>query len=342
MSLERLIAEVFFWGLVGLSALVLSVRLLRWRLGRDDALLIAVALTVLAYFLAPSSLAGGAFVNTRLSLFPFFTLILWLGTFSFGAMARWLIQTGAALTALALLALHASAYVQLNEYLAEYLSVEGQLQPNTTLLPLTFTRSLRDSPLAGVKVGAFRHASGYLAACAGVVELENYEATTGYFPVHFKEELNPFVFLSPEGRGTDIGLQAEPPRVDIAAYEERTGKSIDYVLLWNVRPEQRDEPAGRAIFEQLEEGYDLVFTSSPRGLLHLYRRHPGGPFRRGRQRGSRRCAHDQGGRRVRQWHSRLLGTTKDSQAPSSCSESRLSSTLRAASGLTLLGACGIT
>lgn len=270
LPLEQLVAEVFFWGLVVLAGAVLLARFRH--LERRDALLLVVGLALLAYFLAPSSLAGGSFVNTRLSLFPCFALILWLGTHPFGRTARWLIQGGAALVALALLALHGLAAVACNDYLREYLSVEAELQPNRTLLPLTFSRAISDPALASAKVGVFRHASGYLAARVGVVELENYEATTGYFPVVFREERNPFVHLSPEGRGTDIGLQAEPPRVDIAGYEQRTGLTIDDVLLWNVRPEQREGPAARDIFRQLEANYDLVFTSSPRGLLQLYRR----------------------------------------------------------------------
>ncbi len=273
LPLEGVLAEAIFWGFVVVSAGVLGACLVTRRLGRGDAFLLVVALTAAAYFLAPSSLAGGSFVNTRLSLFPFFVLILWLGTIPFGAGARRLLGAAGSLLALGFLVLHATAYAEFSDYLEEYVSAEAHLRPNATLLPLTFRRDLLAGTrgLERARVGVFRHASGYLAARAGVVELENYEATTGYFPVRFREELNPFVYLSPEGRGTDIGLQAEPPRVDIAGYARRTGKTVDFVLLWQVRPEQRDDPAARAIFRELEEGYDHVFTSR-RGLLQLYRR----------------------------------------------------------------------
>src|SRR5206468_2378303 len=88
--------------------------------------------------------------------------------------------------------------------------------------------------LGEAKVGAFRHAAAYLTLRGNVVELENYEANTTYFPVRYRPELNPFDHLGREN-APDRGLQAEPPDIsDIRAYERRTGRRVDYVLLWNV------------------------------------------------------------------------------------------------------------
>jgi hypothetical protein len=268
---ERLLSVALSCGLLGLSAWVLAVRLRTRRLDRADALLLVVALAVVAYFAAPSSLSGGSFVNTRLILFPFFALILWLAAHPFGAAARWVLQGAAALAAVGLLALHGWAYARFNDYLAEYVSAEAELRPDTAVLPLTFTWQLHEGGLGVAKVGVFRHAAGYLAAEGGAVDLDNYEADTTYFPVRFKEEANPFRHIGVGGTGPDQGLQAEPPRVEFLTYPQRTGRPVDFVLLWNVLPEQRRDPAGRAVFDQLNEGYDLVFTSS-RGLLQLYRR----------------------------------------------------------------------
>jgi hypothetical protein len=272
LNLERLLATTFFAGLAVLSVGVLLVRLRGREMERRDALLAGVALTVAAYFAAPSELSGGSFLNTRLMLFPFFLLILWLGVHPFATAMRRLILAGSTLVALGFLGLHTLAYAEFNAYLADYLSVEPHLPPNTTLLPLPFTRQLRtpDGRLLSSKVSVFRHAAGYLAARCGVVELENYEATTGYFPVHYRDEVNPYHHLNTDERGTDVGLQAEPPRVDFLSYPQRTGRTVDFVLLWNVQPEQRSEPAGKRIFAQIDQVYEHIFTS-PRGLLELYR-----------------------------------------------------------------------
>ena len=62
------------------------------------------------------------------------------------------------------------------------------------------------------------------------------------------------------------------PCVDIASYSSRTGVAVDYVLLWRLdRVAQREACVG-SVLAQLEAGYDLVFTSAPRGLARLYRR----------------------------------------------------------------------
>jgi hypothetical protein len=206
-----------------------------------------------------------------LSLFPFFFLILWLGAHPFGPISKRLIQVAAGSLALGLLGLHVLAYREFNDYLVDYLAVEPHLEDGHTLLPAPFSPVLPNQEgRITFKVGVFRHAAGYLAAQRGVVELENYEATAGYFPVKFRPEVDPFVKLGRE-LAPDRGLQAEPPSVNIDAYETQTGKRVDYVLLWNLRPEKRDSAAGKDIFDQLGRGYELTYTS-PQRLLQLYRR----------------------------------------------------------------------
>ncbi len=273
LNLERLFTEVYFWGLVALTAAVLWARWRSRAFGRADWLLAVAALTFAAYFAAPAELSGGGFVEPRLALLALLTLILWLGTYPFGPHLKRGVQAAAALIALGLLALHVSAYAAFNDYLADYVSAEPHLKANRTLLPLPFAHRLLtgDPRLDNAKVGAFRHAAGYLAARAGIIDMENYEGHSGYFPVDYRPEVDPFVQLNPGRVGQDVGLQAEPPDVDFLKYTERTGLPVDYVLLWDVRPALRETPAGHAIFEQLSGNYELIHTS-PRGLLQLYRR----------------------------------------------------------------------
>jgi hypothetical protein len=264
-DLERLFSRLTFLGLAILTVLVLLVR---WRarlLEKRDLLLAVVGLAVVAYLTAPSVLSGGSFVNTRLGLFVFFFLILWLGAHPFGPRLKRAVQATAAVIALALLGLHAWAYAEFSRYLAEYAAIEGQLKPGTTVLPLYFTHGLQAGRLGAAKVGAFRHAAAYLTTRGDIVELENYEANTSYFPVRFRPELNPFVRIGDEN-APDKGLQNVPPQVEFLTYPER----IEYVLLWNVPDRPRDTAAGAAIFEQLDRAYERVETAP--GLIQLYRR----------------------------------------------------------------------
>jgi hypothetical protein len=262
---ERLFSRLTFLGLAVLSAYVL---LTRWRarlLEKRDLVLAVAALAVVAYLAAPSVLSGGSFVNTRLGLFVFFFLILWLGAHPFGPRLKRAVQAVATFIALALLGLHAWAYAEFNTYLQEYAALDSRLKSGTTVLPLYFSHGLQAGRLGAAKVGAFRHAAAYLTTRGDIVELENYEANTSYFPVRFRRELNPFALIGSEN-APDKGLQAEPPRVEFLTYPER----IDYVLLWNVPDKPRDTPAGAAIFEQLDKAYERVET--PPGLIQLYHR----------------------------------------------------------------------
>jgi hypothetical protein len=58
----------------------------------------------------------------------------------------------------------------------------------------------------------------------------------------------------------------------ILSYPQRTGGRTDYVLVWGVRDRDRNKEIPRSIFKQLQEGYDLIYTSPQRGLTQLYRR----------------------------------------------------------------------
>jgi hypothetical protein len=273
VNLERLFAEALFWGLVALTVIVLASRWRARAFERRDWLLVVAGLLFAAYFAAPTELSGGGFVEPRLALLAFLALILWLGVHPFGRGLKRMVQAAAAVIALGLLGLHFLALRDFNQYLADYLTVEPHLEPNRTLLPLVFTRGLRTGSAwtDNAKVGVFRHAAGYLAARDGIIDMENYEGHSGYFPVDFRPEVDPFIQLNPEQFGQDVGLQAEPPDVDFLKYPARTGLPVDYVLLWNVRPGQAETPAGRRVFAQLAAGYSRVHTS-PLGLLQLYRR----------------------------------------------------------------------
>jgi hypothetical protein len=269
-DLERLLSRLTALGLVGLTAYVLWQRRRARLLEKRDLLLAVVAVALVAYFTAPTAVSGGSFLNTRLALFVVFFLLLWLGAHPFGPKLKIAVQATATLVALGLLGLHAWAYAEFNSYLTEFNAVGDRLKTGTTVLPLYFTHGLRAGRLAEAKVGAFRHAAAYLTLDGTVVELDNYEANTSYFPVRYRPEKNPFNLIGRDN-APDRGLQAEPPDIsDIRAYEQRTGRRVDYVLLWNVTDRTRQTPAGAAIFDQLREGFERVET--PGGLTQLFRR----------------------------------------------------------------------
>ena len=218
------------------------------------------------FFIAPEASSGGSFIPQRLTLYLALSAILWLGVYRFPHRCRRLIQATASSITLLFLVLHMRTYVVLNDYLEEYRSCLSVLEANTTLLPLSFSHTGRAPDGQGLshKAEPFRHASGYFVASRGIVTLDNFSAYKGHHPLIYREHLRPEEYIG--------CLECIPPSVDFMHYAEKTGGRVDYVLVWNVQDTDLQGPYAQSIFEQLEEGYTLIFISAPRGMLQLYQR----------------------------------------------------------------------
>ena len=253
-----------------LLALVVS-RIRHRRLNDWDGLLAVVLGYVLIYFFAPNAMAEGSFITDRLNLYPFFALVLWFGSQTYLRSVKRGIMLAALVITVAFLCLHALKYAELDDYLAEYLSGMDLIHPNTTLLPLAFDSRghAPDGRVLSLKVRPFLHASGHIAARRQVVDFTNYEAGAyNIFPIIFKPNLNPYVHIGTKGRS----IVWDPPQVDFLTYPARTGGRVDYVLVWGIQERQQNHEATKSIRQQLDKGYDLIFTSPKKGLMQLYKR----------------------------------------------------------------------
>ena len=173
--------------------------------------------------------------------------------------------------ALVLMGMHSVAYRRLSHELEEYVSVEAAIPAQSTVLPLSLVddpQRLRDPSLAAFKVRPFEHALGYLAINRSLVNLAEYQADQGYFPIRYREDLDPYRVLVPEEGLVENALD----RIDWHAYERRGGR-VDYVLLWG-RIASTPWPGQEAFLARLGTDYEPVFISRPRGLAELYRRRP--------------------------------------------------------------------
>jgi hypothetical protein len=231
-----------------------------------DGFLIATAVLTVVYFAAPSELAGGGFINQRLLLFPFLTLLLWLGTCEHPARRRLRVQIAAAGIALAFLGLMLWKYAQLDRILSEIVATADAVAPDHTLVFLSYDHRGEGRGDLVYRTDPFLHVGGYVAARQRLVDLSLYEANESYFPLLFRPSLNPYLYMS---NGL-LGIEKEPPELDLLGYPRRTGGRIDYVLLWALRDDQRGDPKVRAVLDQLAAGYSLV-QRSPSGRVWLYR-----------------------------------------------------------------------
>jgi hypothetical protein len=286
-----------FWSLVsysraemvvslGLAALLAALARAALREGASPALARglggAVLLLTLTYLLAPVGLAGGGYLNQRLQLPLLLVVVLWLGSLPGADRLRVRARAAAALLALAAFTLQAAAYRRLDPPLAELRSVGAQLAPGSTVLVLSFSHHGRGpggEPLS-LRIRPFQHLAGYLSAERGVIDLTNYQADRGYFPVLYRRPCDPYGPL-----GTIDEIEDEPPRVHLARYRRALARGgcgdVDYVLLWQFDPASRADPAVAALLGELAAGYEPVSVSRPRRLGRLYRRIAQFPLQRG-------------------------------------------------------------
>ncbi len=228
----------------------------------DGLLLLALVLTI-GFFLLPDAGYGARMLSFRLLLFPFFPLILWFGAQTWPQSMRLAMQAIVAIITLALLSLHFTCYAHLNNYLKEYTSVAEQIEPAHTILPLTLngtTPKLKMNRLP-YTIRPFLHAAGYIAAARRGVYLNNYEVLTNHFPLHFRAEMNPHIWIGAVG--------TIPPNVQFEGYDKRTPGSVDYITFWQIGPWTPDHNVDAMTYqatiyhwkEQLKTGYELLSVS---------------------------------------------------------------------------------
>jgi hypothetical protein len=257
------------WVFVATGIALLLFKVWRRRITAWDGILAMVAVVIALYFRVPEVMAGGgSFVSHRLNLMAYLALILWFGAQTYHRVARWVVYGVVAALSVVLTAYRLPKYAELNDYLAELMSAEPYIERYSTFLPLIYSYQGLDPSgyFLSTRTGPFIHVTGRIAASRNAVELENYEANTGYFPMIWRHERNPYVHIS-VAPGTVSSL---PPSVDFLSYPAKTKGRVDYVLLWNYRPDE-SEPV-QAVFRQLAMGYDLIYTSPKRGYVAVYRR----------------------------------------------------------------------
>lgn len=271
------LASVSRWTILLAAALALlffvvalvCLRTRRWRpFELEDGLLWVALIFALIFFAAPSELAGGGFINHRLNLFPFLALILWFGTCEHPAWRRRAIQIAATGIALGFLGVFSWMYARINADLTEIAAAGEHVEADHTLLFLSFAHrgeQLEGRPLI-FRTEPYVHASGYIAARKRLVDLSLYEASENYFPIYFEPRLDPFRHLA----AVRLGIETEPPRIDLLGYPKRTGGRVDYVLIWGLREDRRREPAVRETLRQLATGYKEIWRSED-GRVALYR-----------------------------------------------------------------------
>lgn len=215
----------------------------RLRIQMKDFLLILCATFFIIYVKAPDGMSGGGFIKTRMAFMPFLIIIPWL-SWDMPKVARGLIGGLIMLLAVAYIG-HASHYHKLlDDDLKTYTSGIDVIEKNKVVLPLSFNHSGRCW-----RIGLFLHAVGHYGYETGCIELDNYEATTNYFPTYYKSDFN---------RPDHSIIEGKAAEFDFDTY----ASGIDYVLTWMM-------VSGSDVEKKILEYYDLIKQNEE---LRVFRR----------------------------------------------------------------------
>jgi hypothetical protein len=189
----------------------------RW-LQEEDGFLAFALLAAAFYFLGPDGAAGGSLLKPRLALVPFLVALPWLSA----RVGRWG-KTAAAL-ALAALAARPVAYA-VPCYRAGSRDVEAFVRgldavpPGSVVAPLVFDRNTTSC----MRTGSVNHAAGYAAVAKGLIDWDNYEARTDYFPVRFRS----FAM-----RPDTLAVESDLEHLRVRELQSR----VDYIYCWRMPP----------------------------------------------------------------------------------------------------------
>jgi hypothetical protein len=209
------------------------------RVGRErDVFLLFTAIAIALYLAAPLGMNGDLLLKARFLLFPYLLLLPWL-TPRLGKLPLAIVF---ALIATANVFFLRDAWKRNDKVIASAIAPLSITEPLHTIVALVFDRS---SPHATVAV--LSHAMSYAAAERRLVDLGNYEAGTGYFPIAFRDGVK---------RPDIFALESAPHDFDPSA------SSPDYIYTWKM-------PAGSPIETRLAEHYDVAASE---GEARVYRR----------------------------------------------------------------------
>jgi len=265
-------SEVFFSAVAGVVLLALFLFALRgfrkgFRLGKYDGFVISLLLISCVYLFFPDDFMGRAIlISLRTQLFVFILIACCITAMVSDERiknAAGLILFGCFIV---LSFTRTTCRLSAAEGETDYLSGTKYIKPNSVVLPLSFSPNGKDEH--GNEIARrnwlFAHASQYMGTIRPLVILDNYEANTGYFPIAWKQEVNPYLKLGNGGSFEDI-----PPYADIEGYKRSTGVTIDYVLMWCYDSTFLQNEQFRKLYNEVNSGYNKIYAS-PTNRTILY------------------------------------------------------------------------
>jgi hypothetical protein len=224
----------------------------------------------------PWSISGGGMIQERMAWFALCAALLWLSSTSSSSSNNWTIKARPAVIAVPTLVVvlgligQTEWRYQLSPVLNAYEDAGRLLAPQKTILSLCYCNPEDNSNpvFAHLRIRPLEHAGDIAALEGRALSLDNYEAMGSAFPVEYSPQVNPALHAKTFSASS---VSSKPQNTDIAGYEARTGKTVDYVLLWGTGAGDSSEE-GSTLNQQLRSNYEVIYTSSPPALLRLFKR----------------------------------------------------------------------
>lgn len=257
--------EFFFTSLIAATLLfgtattvVLKIKNKR-ALGGPDGFIIAAALFTLLYFLQPKPLFLAGFWIGRMSWIGWLLLLVWLSVQNIPRVINYGFALLGIFIFVGLIFIRYPYQQKSAEGVKDYLSVLNKIPAHVTILPLSFSHGGQDD--SGLPINVYRHqfqhAFDYAGAFKPLINFANYEATTSWFPVQWKQACNSFELLG--------DIEGNPQWVNLNGFEKtECGYKIDYVVTWCMNERE-------AFNLSIQKNYNLVATS-PSGRTKLWKK----------------------------------------------------------------------
>lgn len=249
---------------------ILTRIFLNKKFNSPDVFFLLALLSIYIYFNIPNTLAGGSILSIRFQCIPYFLILFWFGSLNWHNLIRWITLIVFCIIGIGFIAVRQPIHRLASDAVVEYTSVRKFIPDQSTVLPLSYSHNGRtpEGEMICDKLWLFMHAADYIGTDKSMVLFGNYEANTGYFPIIWHWDRNPFRHLPVDGRG----FEEQPPSADIRAYPEKSYiGTIDYVIFWCLDESSKEINHTINILTQLSEGYDHIYTSE-NGLALLYKR----------------------------------------------------------------------
>jgi hypothetical protein len=252
------------WLLVGLA----SWFALRSSVGVARECVVPLVLLVLAigyYFIGPAWALGGGYMLERVQILAYLFAIAFVAAVPLPPLVGRIAIPFASLVALLFISFRLTCFGILSDIVVELKTLSPMIKNESVVLPLTYiTAPKKDGKYIFKDVGLLAHCMEAISVEKDIVYLENYEANTGYFPLMWQENINPFKPLS-----LGFGIENTPPEAALNNYNA-THSRIDYIVTLGDKVASIDNSEPGKLSKMIDEHYERIYTT-PIHRISLYK-----------------------------------------------------------------------